>query len=93
MDGHALVAALGHQFLDPVQLNRVNDRADIRRFLQRIADDQLVHPPPEKLGKAIGHGLGHQDPRAGAADLTLIEPGSSRPRPRPPRQDRHRRRR
>ena len=49
------------------------DRADVGVLVQRVADAQRGHPALEPLEHLVGDGLLHQQPRAGAADVALVE--------------------
>ncbi len=70
----ALLDALRHQSLDPLQLDGRDDGADVDRFVERIADAQRLHPFAQSGNETFFHAFLHQQTGAGAADLALIEP-------------------
>ena len=49
------------------------DRADVGVLVERVADAQRGHPALEPLQHLVGDGLLDEQPRAGAADVALVE--------------------
>ncbi len=70
----ALLHALADHALDPFELDRRDNGADVDRLVERVTDAELLHARLEPLDEPLGHALLHQDPRARAADLALVEP-------------------
>ncbi len=70
----ALAFARLDQPLDPFELDRRDDRADVDRLVERVADPQRLHPRPQLGVHPLGDRFGDQQPRAGAAHLALVEP-------------------
>jgi len=66
--------ALLHEAADPLELHRRDDRAHVDGFIERRADAQFLHPRPQLLRQAVGDTFLHEQPRAGAAHLALVEP-------------------
>ena len=56
------------------QLDRVDDGADVDGLVERVADAEAVHPAFELVVEAGGDAFLHEEARAGAADLALVEP-------------------
>ena len=52
----------------------MHDRAHVGVLVERITDAQLAHPLLQQVLETLRHAFGDQNPRAGAADLTRIEP-------------------
>ena len=69
----ALALAGVDQRLDPLQLRGGVDRADVGVLVERVADAQQAHPPPQLLDDLLGDALLQQQPRAGAAHVALVE--------------------
>ncbi len=63
-----------HQPLDALKLDGGDDRADVGRLVEGIADPELRHARAQLAVERLGDAFGRQQPRAGAADLPLIEP-------------------
>ena len=61
---------------DAFQLDPRNDRADVDRFVERRADAQGAHAFPNLGDQSLSDAFLHQQARAGAAHLPLIEPDS-----------------
>ena len=59
--------------LDLLELRRGIDRADVGVLVDRIADDQRLHPVLELCDHFLGDRFLHQQPRARAADVALVE--------------------
>ena len=57
-----------------LDLHGRNQRADIDRFVQRITDSQRLHARLDLGDESVFNRFLDQQPRAGAADLPLIEP-------------------
>ena len=70
----ALPGALGHQPAHAVELGAVDQRADVGVLVERAADAQPAHARLDLGDEGVGDALLHQQPRAGAADLALVEP-------------------
>ena len=49
------------------------DGADVGVLVERVADAQRRHPPLEAVEHVVGDRLLHQQPRARAADVALVE--------------------
>jgi len=60
--------------VDALLLHRIDQRADIVRFIQRRADAQVLHARLHLADEALVDRLLHQQARTGAADLALVEP-------------------
>ena len=69
-----LLGPLAHQPLDALELGGSDDRADVGRLVQGIADPELRHPRPQLRVKCVRDALGRQQARPSAADLPLVEP-------------------
>ena len=67
-------APAAHQALDPLELDGRDDRADVGRLVERVADPELRHPRPQLRMERVGDPLGGEKPRARAAHLALVEP-------------------
>ena len=70
----ALVLAPSHQLLNLLQLDRGDDGAHVHRLVERIADPKRLHSRLELGDQTLRDSFLRQDPRAGAADLALVEP-------------------
>ena len=57
-----------------VQLRPVHQRAHVDRLVQGVSHPQALHPAAEAVVHLLLHALLHQQPRAGATDLSLVEP-------------------
>ena len=68
------VGIAADQRLDPVQLHRIDNGPDVDALVQRIARAQFRHPGLEPRVEILGDPLLHQEARARATDLTLVEP-------------------
>src|SRR5579864_7333440 len=66
--------ALLHEPLNAFELDAGDDGADVNGFIERRADAQRVHAIADFSDERLGDALLHKETRAGAADLTLIEP-------------------
>ena len=73
-DRGALFFALLDHRTHPIELHLVDQRADIGVLVERVAEAQMAHALPDPREEALGDALLHQEPRAGAADLALVEP-------------------
>ena len=62
------------QLGDHVALGRVHDGADVDAFVERVADAQASHAGFEFGVEAVCDAFLHQQARARAADLPLVEP-------------------
>ena len=62
--------------LDLLQLHFGIDRADVGVFVQRIADDQRLHAVLQLADDRFVNAFLHEKPRAGAADVALVEEDS-----------------
>ena len=60
--------------LDAVELHLVDDGADVDGLVERRADAQRFHAGADLVVELLGDALLHQQTRAGAADLALVEP-------------------
>ena len=69
----ALLLAGRDERLDPLELLGRVDRADIGVLVERVADAQPAHPRPQLGDHLVEHALLDQQPRPGAADVTLVE--------------------
>ena len=58
---------------DPVELRLRVDRADVGVLVERIADAQRRHAPLELPHQLVVDRLLHEQPRAGTADVPLVE--------------------
>ena len=72
--GRAFGDALGDELLDAVVLDLVDDRADVDGFVERRADAEGFHAGADLVVELLGDALLHEQARAGAADLALVEP-------------------
>ena len=61
------------QLLDPGELLGGVDGADVGVLVERVADPQRGHPALEPVEQLVGDRLLHQQPRARAADVALVE--------------------
>ena len=59
--------------LDLLELRGGVDRADVGVLVERVADDQRLHPLLELGDHFLRHRFLHQQPRARAADMALVE--------------------
>ena len=59
---------------DALPLRAVDQRAHVDGFVQRIADAQAGHARAQLGQETLGAAFVHQEARAGAADLALVEP-------------------
>ena len=67
-------APLLHQVADALDLHRGDQRADVDGLVERIADAEGRHARLELGDEALLDRLLHEEARAGAADLALVEP-------------------
>src|SRR5579859_8289822 len=72
--GGAFGDALIDEALDAVELDAGDDGADVDGFVERRADAQSVHAIANFGDERFGDALLHQEARASAADLALVEP-------------------
>ena len=72
--GRAFRDSLVDQPLDAVELHPRDDRANVDRLVERRPDAQRAHAIANLCDERLGDALLHQQARAGAADLSLIEP-------------------
>ncbi len=70
----AVSLAFVDQSLYALQLNRRDDRPDVGRFVERLADTQMLHAHAKLGVEALGDAFLRQQARSGAADLALVEP-------------------
>ena len=70
----AFVDALLHQAANALELHRRDDRAHVHRLVERRADAKLLHPRAQLAHQPLGDAFLHEQARAGAADLPLVEP-------------------
>src|SRR5262249_17945603 len=73
VDLSALLLAGGDELLDLVELLLRVDRAHVGVLVQRIADAQSLEAALELLDDGLVDRLLHEQPRAGAADVALVE--------------------
>src|SRR4051812_5895730 len=73
VDLGAFVLAGLHELLDARQLLPGIDRADIGVLVERVADPQRGHAPLELLDRGLVDRLLHEQPRARAAHVSLVE--------------------
>src|ERR1700722_1361691 len=66
--------ALIDEALDAVELNAGDDGADVDGFVERRADAECVHARADFGDERLGDAFLHQEARAGAANLALVEP-------------------
>src|SRR5699024_10980330 len=69
----ALVLARGDQRLDPLELLAGVDGTDVGVLDERVAEAQLLPALPELRLDLLGGALLHEQARAGAADVALVE--------------------
>jgi hypothetical protein len=69
----ALVLAGGDERLDPLELLARVDRADVGVLVERVAEAQLLHALPQLRLDLLGDALLHEQARARAADVALVE--------------------
>src|SRR6185436_15907994 len=62
--GRALLDALLHQLLDPLELDRGHYRADVDGLVERVADAQLLHARAQLLDQLVRDRLRDQQPRS-----------------------------
>ena len=74
--GRAFRDALRHHALDAVQLHARDNGADIDRLVERRTDAQAAHAVANLRDQRLGDAFLHQQARARAADLPLVEPDS-----------------
>jgi len=72
----AIGDALLDQFADAVKLHLGHDGADVNRFVEWRTDAQGAHTILNLRGQSFGDALLHQQARARATHLALIEPDS-----------------
>ncbi|AEK62022.1 hypothetical protein CFU_2194 [Collimonas fungivorans Ter331] len=70
----AFLDAQLHQCAHPFKLRRRYQRTDIDGLVQRLAGAQALHAALEARYEILGDAFLHQQARAGAADLALVEP-------------------
>ena len=70
----AFVDALLHERADALELHRRDDRAHVHRLVERRAEAQLLHPRAQLRDEPLGDSFLHEQARARAAHLALIEP-------------------
>jgi len=73
-EGGALLLAAAHQLLDLLQLDRRDDRAHVHCLVEGIAYAERLHSCLELSHQPLRHSLLHQNARARAAHLALVEP-------------------
>src|SRR5205823_14711265 len=66
--------SLLHKAVNALELDAGDDGADVYGFIERRADAQRVHARLQLARKFFGDAFLDQQARAGAADLSLIEP-------------------
>ncbi len=71
--GRALGLAGVGELADAGQLRGGVDRADVGVLVERVADAQRGQPPLQRRDQFVGDRLLHEQPRAGAAHLALVE--------------------
>ena len=74
--GCTLGDPLTNHALDTIELHARHDGADVDCLIQRKADAQAAHAFADFADQSLGDAFLHQQARAGAADLTLVEPDS-----------------
>ena len=74
VDHRAFGGAALHQIADALDLHRGDQRADVDGLVERIADAEGRHARLELGDEALLDRLLHEEARAGAADLALVEP-------------------
>jgi hypothetical protein len=57
-----------------LELHRGDHRAHIDRLVERHADAQRLHAADQAPAEGLGNALLQEQPRAGTADLALVEP-------------------
>jgi len=67
---HALI----HQPLDALELNARDDCANVNGLVQRSTDAQRVHAVLNFANQGFRDALLHQEARACAANLSLVQP-------------------
>ena len=72
--GGAFGDALIHEALNAIELNAGDDGANVDGFIERRADAECVHAVADFGDEGLGDALLHEEARAGAADLALVEP-------------------
>src|SRR5260370_18789208 len=72
--GGSCAAALSAQPLNALELHARDDGPNVNGFVQRRTDSQGVHAVLNFADQLIRDALLHQQPRAGAANLSLVEP-------------------
>jgi hypothetical protein len=71
-DGALFLAGVG-ELPDAGELLSGVDRTDIGVLVQRVTDPQRLEPALQRGDEFLGDRLLHQQPRPGAADVTLVE--------------------
>src|SRR2546429_4895425 len=72
--GRSFSDALIDQPLDALELHARDDGANVDSFIERQANSQRVHAVLHLADQFVRAALLHQQPRAGAANLPLVEP-------------------
>ena len=72
--GGALGHTRVHHLANGFELNRRNNRADVDRLIERRTNPQGFHTGAKLDIERLGHTFLHQQPRARAAYLPLVEP-------------------
>src|SRR6185312_13646487 len=70
----AIGDALIDQGPNAFELNRRDDRSNVDGLVERRANTKRLHAGTDLAVKRLGDALLHQQARAGAADLSLVEP-------------------
>ena len=73
VDLRALLVAARDELVDPVELRLRVDRADVGVLVERVADAQRRHPALQLAHELVVDRLLDEEPRAGAADVALVE--------------------
>ena len=73
VDLGALLLPARDELLDPLELLARVDRADVGVLVERVAHAQRAHPPLQLGDDLLVHRLLHEEARAGAADVALVE--------------------
>ena len=72
--GCAFSYTLVYQPADALELHRGNDGTNVDSFIEGRAHAQSLHAGPDLRNQSFSNTFLHQQPRTGAADLSLIEP-------------------
>src|SRR6185437_14504712 len=72
--GRAFCNALRDVGLDAIELDGIDDRANVHSLIEWRADAQRFHARADLAIERLGDALLHQQSRAGTADLALVEP-------------------